>query len=249
MNISPKVKRSIAIEVLILFSAVLLILLGYPVLWAINKFNLVKVENLQNQIKIRTHELDSIKVTFPKLLTFDEIIIGEVPIEYLISTSDAEIENSEKNIRQLYKLLSAFGYKFSDTKEIWKPKGWIPSEVFVKDIQREFTYNIDKMSELKKIYNFLKKEKCIVIELDEFVFCLKGKPPHPPYSSHLNYEKNKKQIDELKIELETAKSKVKSEDNKKEITNWIIITILALIYPFRFIFLLLLWSIKTVKQI
>lgn len=136
----PSTKRKIAKEIVILFSCVLVIGLTWTYFWIVNNGNINKSESLQKRIEILDHDIDSIKLSFPKAKTFDELFTDNLPdgfyepldsklqklptgftlIRNLRKYDPLEIlgndfENSTRtdNIRKLYQLLDNSHYPFS----------------------------------------------------------------------------------------------------------------------------------------
>lgn len=97
-------KRKIAREIVILFSCGVIIGVTFTVFWAINKIYKNKTEQLQIEISNLTHDIDSIQSTFPKLKSFQDIITGEVPVDFLIEDkfipTPEEVLGTEQEIKR-----------------------------------------------------------------------------------------------------------------------------------------------------
>jgi len=249
-------KRKIAKEIIIFFCSVTLIGLVWAIFWSINNFNVSKTENLQKQIVFSNHDIDSIQSTFPKLKTFQDLITGKVPVEYLIEQkwekyrvpSLDELEGTEqekeriKNISRLYSLLRTSKYKFSDDSVI--PD--FPQ--FKDDIVEEFESDSKGQQTLNNIYTFLKDQKYLTVEFVEFTFSLNALLLPPKFITWTTYQDEIKKRDNLKKDLEVYKAKIYSTTELGDILKWTSIFVLTIVYPFRFLMLLLFWSIRTLRQ-
>src|SRR5665213_1009922 len=80
-------KRKIAKEILIIFSCAIFIGLTWTIFWLKNKYNIHKVDKLQNQVAKLTIDIDSVQLLFPKVIPFKNLIVGEVPVESLIENN------------------------------------------------------------------------------------------------------------------------------------------------------------------
>lgn len=158
-------KRKIAKEIIIFFSSVVIILLTWVIFWAANKANLNKRETLQREIETLDHDIDSIKSSFPKAKSFDELFTGSLPdgfyepldsklpklptgltlIRNLRKYDPLEIlgndfENTTRTdiIRKLYQLLDNSHYPFSVSPFSKYDLPVFPSfQSFQKDIVQE----------------------------------------------------------------------------------------------------------------
>lgn len=100
------VKRILAKEIIIFFSITFLIVLISTCFLLINEYNIRKTENLKNQIVKSDSNIDSIQSTFPKIKSFEEVIIGKVPVEYLIEEDWEKYRVcSEESNEELIKIL------------------------------------------------------------------------------------------------------------------------------------------------
>lgn len=261
-------KQKIAKEIIVFFISIVIIGLTWIVFYGINKLNINKVEKLHTEITILTHNLDSIQSTFPRVQTFDEMISGKIPVEYLIKDKfDIYIVDYAKekqldeitttNLRQLYRFLSLAGYPSFDLKK-FDPDKYLNNKKqnetsptlseFEKNIAQEFESAFPEKKKQKEIYDFLLSRKNITCRFEEFAFNLEGLPLPPLHNIWVTYEKDKSELEKNKNELTITQHKLYSQDDLKEIAKWISIIILTIIYPFRFIILLLVWSVKTLKQ-
>lgn len=245
-------KRKIAKEVIIFFCSATLIGLVWTIFWLISNYNIRKTENIQKQIVSCNHSVDSIKSTFPRLKTFHDLITGKVPVKYLIEekyipTID-EIRGTEheqeraKNIRQLYKLLKTSKFKFS-------VDSYIPDfPTFKDDIIKELESDSSSKKYLNKIYSFLKTKKYLTSEFEEFKFSLDALPLPQKYETWKSYKDKVKKRDKLKAKLKVIKEKIYSAAELGNIAIWTSLIVLIIVYPFRFLILLLRWAIRTLKQ-
>ena len=258
-------KQKIAKEIIIFFISIAIIVLTWVTFWGVNKLNINKVEKLQNEFKILTHNLDSIQSTFPKVQTFDEMLKGQVPVEYLIKDNfyihiadyakEKQLDEiTTTNLRQLYKFLTLTGYpSFTIPKKI-APNDLSLIETsptlsgFEKNITQEFETAFPEKKKQKEVYDFLLSRKNITCGFAEFAFNLQGFPLPPPHNIWVTYEKGKSVLEKNRSELTITQQKLYTQDDLKDITKWISIIILTIIYPFRFIILLLLWAIRVLKQ-
>ncbi|MGC9375264.1 MAG: hypothetical protein ACP5DQ_09515 [Bacteroidales bacterium] len=264
-------KRKIAKEIIIFFISAVIVGLIWTIFWGINQFNTHKSASLQAQITNLEHETDSIQASYSKVKTFSDLITGKVPIEYLNADPTWEEvlpigqdkftpkEQRACNIRELYKLLTTSKFKFSDDNFI--PD--FPS--FQKDIEKELEIepssalrdslkkNVNVMAtdsillqpSLSKIYNFLKKERFLSVDYNEFISTVdfyELLPDIGPLDEIL------KQKDKLENDLISSNDKVYSSNELNEIGKSLCIISLIIIYPFRFLFLMLVWAVRTLRQ-
>jgi hypothetical protein len=265
-------KKTLAREIVILFSCSILIGLAWTIFWTVNKFHRSNVEQLQIEIYNLTNDIDSIQTTFPKIKSFQDLISGKVPVEYLIEErfipTPEEVLGTEQekeratNIRQLYKFLKASKYPFSDNSyisdfhcfkdEIDKELNFVPFDDLPDSLKRNANQkeidNIASQPLLKKIYSFLKSENYSTVKFLDLTFYLYAVPLPPKFISWKIYQDDIKKRDTLKSELNTSSAKIYSANDLKDIAKWIAIIVLTLVYPFRFLYLLLKWAIKTLRQ-
>lgn len=121
---------------------------------------------------------------------------------------------------------------------------------------------------LNNVFTFLKGKQLILVDYNEFVQTLNytRSPRTLPVNStdfdfsdsprakeknisnnslNQKYEENKK---ELKVELEKTKLKTYSKKDLSNIAKWTGIIVFLIVYPVRFILLLLIWAIKTLRH-
>ncbi|MFP5082174.1 hypothetical protein [Pedobacter sp. JCM 36344] len=268
-------KRKIALEIVILFSAITLVCISYAVSWYIYKSNIRKTANIQNQISALTIDIDSLKSLFPKTKTFDELFINNLPDRFYVKTGefdefgipirklkrydslnilDDNDENSasKNNIKKLYAILIDSKYEFA----IFGEFGGRPIyKNFERDILNEIQNNDSNLSsrstkndELYRIHEFLKDENYLKENFDEFISSISGLPKPPPHSMWVKFQNLQKGLNDLKTELKIAVPKMHSSSEFKHIPCWIGIILLILIYPIRFLFILLIWSINVLKN-
>jgi hypothetical protein len=120
-------------------------------------------------------------------------------------------------------------------------------ESFENHIKKEF--NQPKQPLIQKIYAFIKSEnKKFTSDILNFVFCLKGLPPLPPLEILDKLDEIKKTKTETNQKLKETENKLMYRNETKSFIVWSSTLLLGLLYPFRFIFFLLKWAFKTVKQ-
>lgn len=265
------IKRKIAKEIIIFFTSVLIVGLIWTFFWGINQFNIHKSTSLQTQITTLKHDIDSIRDTYSKVKSFADLITGKVPVEYLIAVPAWEEtlpigqdqftpkEQRACNIRQLYKLLTTSKFKFSDDslipdflsfqRDIENELEIVPSsdlpDSLKKNINVRATDSIVLQPSLNKIYTFLKKEKYLSVDYIEFVSTVDFYRLLPDIEP---LDKILKQKDKLKNELISINEKVYSTNELNEIGKSLCLISLIIVYPFRFLFLMLVWAVRTVKQ-
>jgi hypothetical protein len=269
-------KRKIAREIVILFSCAVLIGLIWTIFWTVNKVHRSNVEQFQIEISNLTHYIDSIQTTFSKSEYFGKMLdVKNVPTEYFnkgrlpivifpeIIWGESSIQQSSFiNERWLFLLLQKlnppfdidsidsfafygeFGFKVNPFSKLKEP---IPFDT-LKSISENFETDFPQRDELKRYYDFLKTKKCIIVGFKEFSFTMYGLPMPPSEDVLIVYEKSKMEFEEASKDLNKTKFKIRSADEMKEIAKWISIIVLSLVYPFRFLFLLLKWAIKTLRQ-
>lgn len=240
-------KKTIAKEILILFSSVVIIGAIWTVFWTLDKIKISKSENLQSQVKTLTHDIDSIQTSFPKAKTFKDLLTGLLPIEYVNHVQlnippPPEIEHGDgriQNIGQLYTFLATSKFPYSDDS-------FFPEfPFFHTNIEKELSTDTTKQIFLKRIYSFLKDGKYVNINYNEFVNTIdfyKGLPNITELAA------KQKQKDELTLELKTVRGKIYSSNDLSEIPKWIAIIVLSIVYPLRFTYFLILWAVSTLKQ-
>lgn len=250
------IKRTIAKEIIILFSCIILIGLTWTIFLGANNYNIQKAESLSKEIFFLNQNIDSIQNTFAKAKIFEDFIDKDIRDKYLKEKLDySDIINlsnetqqtiSTYNIEQTIALLHKMNYP---TPIRYMTKGGLPVFKNIKEeILLELGKEINQMSELKKIYNFLINQRCIHIEFEVFVFSLQALPLPPPHAVWTNYQTTKKQKEELISKLNNVNSNINSPKHLTEIIKWISIILLSIVYPFRILILILAWAFKTVKQ-
>lgn len=267
-------KRKIAKEIVILFSCAALMGLTWVIFWTINEFHISKAKKLDERTFNLSHDIDSIQTTFSKSKQFEKMLnVKNVPTEYfnkgrppLILLPEIIIDESSiqqisfVNERRLFLLLQKLnspfdmdsidifakfgGYKINPFSKLQEP---VPFDT-LQSISAKFETDFPERDELKRYYDFLKTKKCISVGFKEFSFTMQGLPLPPSHDALTVYEKNKKEFDEASKDLVETKQNINSADDMKEIAKWISIIVLTLVYPFRFLFLLLKWAVRTLKQ-
>lgn len=251
-------KRKIAKEIVVIFSCAVLIGLTWTIFWLKNNYTIHQADKLQAQVEKITSDIDSIHLSFPKVIPFEKIIVGEIPVESLIEDNyipmPDEVLGTEfdktriSNIRKLYRLLSSFNFSFPPESFVSTLSNLYPDVKFTENIVKELESNKTDKLILRKIYLFLKEKNMLNMEFEEFTFNIEGLPLPPPHDTWTAYEKDKKQKEELNNQIMLTKSKIYSANDLTKIAQWISIIILTIVYPFRFLFLLLKWAVKTLNQ-
>jgi cell division protein FtsB len=253
MKKQQSTKRKIAKEIIIFFCFATLIGLVWTTFWIISQFHIHKTENLQEQIVSSNRRIDSIQATFPKLRSFHNLFNKDnVPKHYWLIKKDIpnieEISGPEqerkraKNIRRLYSFLELSKYQFDTDHSI-------PDfRKFYDEIVKELESDPIKQQTLDKIYSFLKEQKYLTAEFEEFRFTLDALQPPPKYDTLTAYQDEIKKQDNSKKDLEIYKAKLNSTVELGIIAKWTSIIVLIIVYPFRFLMLLLFWSIRTLRQ-
>jgi len=275
------IKRKIAKEIIIFFSSILVIGLTWTIFWTVNKVNISKTESLQDEIKTLNHAIDSIKLSFPKAKTFQEIFLGNVPGEFYEKTGDfddfgvpiirslkqsaelpslAELNEENKfkktrtiNFRKLFNILDKSRYPFavSSFSKYDMPIFQDFEKALIKELEGD-TLNLDSISltkpKLKKIFDFLKENKYLTVNFDEFVLTIEELPLPPPHSTWTIYQSDKIKKEELKPQLNRIHSNIYSASQLANIAIWISIIVLSIVYPIRALTFLLIWAFKTIRQ-
>jgi hypothetical protein len=164
-----------------------------------------------------------------------------------------------QNIVLLFKLLIESDYHFGASKATSTKDEFGDFTVcfgfFLDEVLTELksdTLNLDNLDtttpHLKKYYQFLTDKKLISVTIQEFVLTLNSIPLPPKHEIWVVYQNDKKKIDELKKDLSNPTSKIYSTSELTGVAKWISIIVLSLVYPFRFLFLLLKWALRTLKQ-
>jgi hypothetical protein len=269
-------KRKIAKEVITFFTSVFLVALIYTILGVVNFDREKNVSRLKQKIVLLNHEIDSIKLQFPRAKTISQIFSNDsafydleqdkrnqyVPTEALITLGEPETSN----IQYIYSFLSYCGFNFFYSNQIntIKPAhnaGSIDAPQFViftffmDSVAKELSansVNLDDLSKraqyLKRMYDFLVAKRKIIVGFPEFFSVLKGIPPTPSSAMWSAFQYKEKEKSDLQIKLLNTSSKILSQRELNNKIFWISLIILIMIYPLRFVFLLLEWSFKTLKQ-
>lgn len=267
-------KRKIAKEIVIIFICAVLIGLTWGIFWTINEFQIKKTKKLEEKTSTLSHDIDSIQATFSKSTQFEKMLdIKNVPTEYfnkgrppLILLPEIIIDESSiqqasfVNERRLFLLLQKLNSPFDmDSIDIFakfggykvnpfsKSKEPIPIDT-LKSISEKFETDFPEKEELRRYYEFLKSKNCITADFKEFCFTMQGLPLPPSLDALTIYEKDRTALEEASKDLIKTKQRIKSTDDMQEIAKWISILILTIVYPVRFLILLLTWAVKTLKQ-
>lgn len=244
-------KRILAKEIIIFFSAVAIVGLVCLVFLSIDRLTVHKSQKLRVELSQLTISSDSIVSLFPKAISFEEMIIGELPKEYKIIQSwddyIVSIDSSkivEMQLNKLYNLLKASKYNFKPVDS-----GWIPPEVFFKNIRDELNDKEWKnKTELKRIYKFLIDRNYIKVSFEQFVFNLEGYPLPPDDKLYTKYTNSKKEIEATNRNIKIINAKILKGDDIENLTLSTFLILIIIIYPLRFIVLSIIWAIKTLKE-
>jgi hypothetical protein len=271
-------KRILAREILILFSCVISILLVWTIMWTINKININKSETIHNQINSITKKMDSINDQIsidsfeeifegkipkkiseenkkdPLHLNFNDFaIIAEdfnakkgnaIPIKVIPHPREIIF-----NLHLLRSILIESGFQFDENKTGETPNITFFDQSILMEINSEVIDN-ENLSKTKpylyRIYNFLLEKKYLNVGFYEFYMELVEKPHLPPFSE--SWMENYKLREKEKKGLISSKAKIYNTAELNKAARSIGILILIVIYPFRLLSLLLLWSVKTLRQ-
>ena len=198
-------KRKIAKEVIVFFCCIIFIGTSWVAFWTINYFNNYRRDIIKRQIIYLNYKRDSLQSTFPKLKSFEEVIVDKSapfdPDKYLaqikwekyrlplveeVIETNPELKPWENaayfsNLRQLYKLLemlkypTVFNYINVDGLPVYKNI----KKVIPSELERDF----EEMNELQKIHHFLKSKKCMTVPFNEFISNIKGLSLPPPHTT------------------------------------------------------------------
>jgi len=267
-------KRKIAREIVILFSCVALIGLTWVIFWTINEFHISRAKKLEKKASTLSHDIDSIQTTFSKSKQFEKMLdVKNVPTEYFnkgrpplillpeIILDESSIQHTSfVNERRLFLLLQKLnspfdmdsidmfakfgGYKVNPFSKLQEP---VPFDT-LRSISTKFETDFPEREELKRYYDFLKTKNCISVSFKEFCFTMHGLPLPPSQDVLTVYEKNNKEFEEANKDLNETKYKIYSSGDMTDIAKWISIIVLTLVYPLRYLFLLLKWAVKTLRQ-
>ncbi len=268
-------KKTIAKEIIYFFSVISLLLIIWAGIEIRNTYLSSKMNNYTKEISDIKIQIDSIEKNYPKKAKTYNELFGEKPLGVFEPPSDGiEIVpangNDLKGTVSWYELLTTteqiFNYlarnkfdfnifKFEEDEygiPVKKPitEAWLYKygyDHFDKSIKTE--YNLEKQPNIEMIYNFIKsKNKKFNCNITNFVFWLKGLPPLPSLEilDKLDALKKSKQ-ENIQIQKETENKILGSNETKSTIV-WYSTFLFGLLYPCRFVFFLLKWAFKTVKQ-
>lgn len=246
MKDKPKLKRTIAKEILILFFSAIAIGLVWTFFLGVNIFNTNKAERLEEQITTLTYEIDSLYAIREKCLV-DILLINNLPKECfddsgrlpLILTFLSTTDSSERsaNIYRLHKLLTDL--KFSFFKDGLTPD--LPT--FNTNIEKELQADTLKHLQLKEIYFYLKEKNYIDVSYKDFYFTLDYYKLLPT-QDEIDFPTTRR----FELIREQQNIKIYTRDDFNNILKWLTIITLILIYPIRILILLLKWSFDIVRQ-
>lgn len=240
-------KKILAKEIIIFFSAVVIIGLILITVEVVNQIRSNNVEKLQKQIAHLSNECDSISsLNWPKPLSLEKMIVGEIPSKYYeIQNLDNRVIDSSKvaevQIKKLYNLLLVLNYPFKGDSH------WIPSEVFVDNIKNEFKNLYKDRIELNKICKYLRDKKLIDIEDWLFVLNLEGQSLPSSFSQLVEGSNYVTRIQKLESDIKNSNN-ILSESEMNSIMIFTCIFAIVIIYPFRFIVICIMWAIKQLKE-
>lgn len=269
-----QIKRRIAKEVILFFASVFIVFLIWLGFWINNKYFINQFENLQNQIPSLQNFIDSTNATFPKAKTFDQMLGEGVPSQYFIDRKpnpfDDTAENKSPkiidpkdessiakaiyyesfdkyltvNLIKLYRLLNILNYPFNSS--LFKKDELVSFKNFKEKISDDIDDYYNR-KELKKIYEFLKIRKCVNVTFNHFAYNIKDfrTPNHEPITA---LEDSTLKLEQIKKEIIGPSYRIRSDKELKKIGIQIGLIVMSIVYPFRFLVLLLVWAIKTLKQ-
>jgi hypothetical protein len=272
-------KRKIASELVILFSCATLIGLTWIFFWTVNEFHISEAKKLEKKTLSLSHAIDSIQIVYSKSKLLQEILDdkklpkeyfdkGRLPIilppyalfDKIMALSTIQRDryfNELRLILVLQKFKSPFdmdsidpfikydGYSINPFGKLKEP---VPFDT-LQSISEKFKTDFPEKEKLKRIYDFLKTKNCINVNFKEFCFTMQGLPLPPSENAITIYKNDRKEFDKTSKDLINTKQSINSKEQIKEIIKWISIIILALVYPIRFLFLSLRWSLRTLRQV
>ncbi len=232
MNI--KTKKLIAKEIIVFFSVILLTLLFWGGTFCYNWVKLIPINKTEKEITQTQFHLDSLESLNPNIsITIKE---NEETIK-----NDSSIKNSRT---KLYEGLFEDGF-YSDSLLSFE----------------EFNIKYSDIEEIKKLYDFVHKEQLYTKSFsafqDQFFRDLLSQhqiETTPSQTDSINiqriedYTNTILKLEQQKEFLRKSKSKTLSFDKQINFSIYFIISVLILVYPFRFLYLLLLWALRTIKQ-
>lgn len=268
---NTKTKKTIAKEIIYFFSAITLLLVFWVGIEIRNFYLRNKIKNFSNEISDLKVQIDSVEKTYTKeIKDFYDLI----PLDYDKLPDIDELNHNIKkpkfdplqlftvpnsdlpNIIELYSYLKENEFDFSLPHDYKSPgvskedlSGAIPldADCFEVFIKNEFIQ--EKQPYIEKIYMFIKsKNKKFNCKIASFIRCLEGLPELPPNKVLEQVEQLKKTKTETNQKLQETENKLMIRDETKNMLALGSALLLGLLYPFRFIFFLLLWAFKTVKQ-
>lgn len=136
------------------------------------------------------------------------------------------------------------GFKISPFSKLQEP---VPFDT-LQSISKKFETNFPEKENLKRYYDFLKTKNCIIVSFKEFCFTMQGLPLPATTSASTAYKKYRKEFVEASKDINETKQRITSKDNIIDIIKWICIIVFTLVYPFRFLFILLKWAVRTLKK-
>lgn len=186
----------------------------------------------------------------PPKFFFDEMMLDE------FSVQQTSLYTERRLFLLLQKLKPSFdidsinpfanfdGFKISPFSKLQEP---VPFDT-LQSISKKFETNFPEKENLKRYYDFLKTKNCIIVSFKEFCFTMQGLPLPPNTSTSTAYEKYRKEFGEATKEINETKQRINSKDNIIDIIKWICIIVFTLVYPFRFLFILLKWAVRALKK-
>lgn len=270
-----KTKKTIAKEIIYFFSAISLLLIVWAGIQVRNSFLKNKINDLSKNISVLKIQIDSIEKANPKktilfsqlneyeyasmqkvLYDFDATIkakpnlsVSELLVKFPEFKNDSDKIQSAKDYSATlnsgkYKNVSEFNYKF-------------PEFFGVDTTENLLTLNEEYRTQLDNNIKNLLGKGATENEVISYVSDYKKKygTKRNPFFSKLpqsnvlnNVEQIKKSKTETNQKLQETENKLFNSDELENVIIWCSIFFFGILYPFRFVFFLLKWAFKTVKQ-
>lgn len=272
-----KTKRTIAREVLILFSCILIIGLSWITILVSNRFNENKQENLQIKVDLLSREITNIKSDSYYKTSLISKFRGKVPVEIWTKSLafysevlrpdilDHPKPNNSKPewIRKVYNayyeqdkkkyLEELQEEKLNDKIQLYNLLNvtnfscYDSSKSIISNYQA-FCNNINNENSLRKIYNYLIMKKYIDINFNEFVHIVNAEPYFHSQSSLLKYNDAIKRREEMYSEIDKTRSNIFLSTEIDKSIKLLSIYLLIAIYPLRAMALSVRWAFRTLKE-
>jgi len=165
------------------------------------------------------------QLSSPEKIGFQDLVEEDIRVKYLqgneFDFSDIVEDPREHHINKLHELLKESNYTFLRNEYA------ADFQLFRRIIVNELNGQFDQEN-LKNIYEFLKSRQFLLADFDTFQASLLASMTSTQRGTML-------------------REKTLSSGELADTVSWICILILVIVYPFRFLVLLLIWAVRTLK--